>query len=128
MSTESNVTHDTEQESAPVSPENSKAKPPPRPAPRCSFPPSERHSSPLVEASQVEMKVEEGEGASQALQAGDAKRTGNYSDSQNPPGFLIKVILFCSSGTLFIIYYRFNSTLLLAFLLSVSNNVVYVVL
>ncbi|XP_029632131.1 bridging integrator 2 [Salmo trutta] len=90
MSTESDVTHDTEQESAPVSPENSKAKPPPRPAPRCSFPPSERHSSPPAEASQVEMKVEEGEGASQALQAGDAKRTGNYSDSQNPPGILIK--------------------------------------
>ncbi|XP_071240912.1 bridging integrator 2-like [Salvelinus alpinus] len=90
MSTESDVPHDTEQESAPVSPENVKAKPPPRPAPRCSFPPSERHSFPPAEASQVEMKVEEGEGASQALQAGDAKKTGNYSDSQNPPGFLIK--------------------------------------
>ncbi|XP_038827167.1 bridging integrator 2-like [Salvelinus namaycush] len=90
MSTGSDVPHDTEQESAPVSPENGKAKPPPRPAPRCSFPPSERHSFPPAEASQVEMKVEEGEGASQALQAGDAKKTGNYSDSQNPPGFLIK--------------------------------------
>uniref|UniRef100_A0A4W5P7G2 Bridging integrator 2b n=1 Tax=Hucho hucho TaxID=62062 RepID=A0A4W5P7G2_9TELE len=89
-STESDVPHDTKQESAPVSPENGKAKPPPRPAPRCSFPPSERHSFPPAEASQVEMKVEEGEGASQALQASDAKRTGNYSDSQNPPGFLIK--------------------------------------
>ncbi|XP_055765315.1 bridging integrator 2-like [Salvelinus fontinalis] len=89
MSTGSDVPHDTEQENAPVSPKNGKAKPPPRPAPRCSFPPSERHSFPPAEASQVEMK-EEGEGASQALQAGDPKKTGNYSDSQNPPGFLIK--------------------------------------
>ncbi|XP_070966506.1 bridging integrator 2-like [Oncorhynchus clarkii lewisi] len=68
MSTESDGPHDTEQDSAPVSPENGKAKLPPRPAPRCSFPPSERHSFPPAEASQVETKVEEGEGASQALQ------------------------------------------------------------
>ncbi|XP_035634516.1 bridging integrator 2-like isoform X1 [Oncorhynchus keta] len=66
MSTESDGPHDTEQESAPVSPENGKA--PPRPAPRCSFPSSERHSFPPAEASQVETKVEEGEGASQTLQ------------------------------------------------------------
>jgi hypothetical protein len=117
MSTESDGPHDTEQESAPVSPENGKA--PPRPAPRCSFPSSERHSFPPAEARQVETKVEEGEGASQTLQVGDTKSTGNYSNSQNPSGFLIKVILYCSSGTLFIIYYSFNSTLLLTFLLSV---------
>ncbi|CAB1354223.1 unnamed protein product, partial [Coregonus sp. 'balchen'] len=59
-SIESDDPHDTEQESAPDSPENGKAKALPRPAPRCSFPSS------------------------------DAKSTGNDSDSQNPPGFLIK--------------------------------------
>ncbi|CAB1315482.1 unnamed protein product [Coregonus sp. 'balchen'] len=81
-STESDVPHDTDQADPP---EHGKAR-----APHLSFPPSERHSFPPAEASQVEVVEEKGEGASQALQAGDTKSNGNDSDSQNPPGFIFK--------------------------------------
>uniref|UniRef100_A0A4W5NVA3 Bridging integrator 2b n=1 Tax=Hucho hucho TaxID=62062 RepID=A0A4W5NVA3_9TELE len=86
-STESEVPHDTDQADLP---EHGKAKAPPCPTPQLSFPPSERPSFPPAEASQVEVVEEKGEGASQALQAGDTKSTGNDSDSQNPPGFIYK--------------------------------------
>ncbi|XP_014023534.1 bridging integrator 2 isoform X2 [Salmo salar] len=98
-STESEVPHDTDQadlpehgkaKAPPLLPEHGKAKAPPRPAPQLSLPPPVRHSFPPAEASQVEVVEEKGEGASQALQAGDTESTGNDSDSQNPPGFIYK--------------------------------------